>query len=73
MLLSQHSVSFKEIPGFKMNGKGSGGIIPIEPKPKIKGKSKLKKWTCGCQIIRVGKSVFEATCDICSNKFELDE
>ena len=44
-----------------------------DPKPKVKGKSKLKKWTCGCQIVRVGKREFCATCDICNNKFQLDE
>ena len=48
-----------------------GGIIKIPPKPKIRGKSKLKKWTCGCQSARVGKATFEATCCICGNKFEL--
>ncbi len=36
-------------------------------------KSKLKKWSCGCQNVRVGKSSFEATCDICGGKFELVE
>jgi len=48
-------------------------MIPIDPAPKTKGKSKLKKWTCGCQIVRIGKREFCATCDICGNKFVLDE
>jgi hypothetical protein len=71
MLLKQHGVTFDEIPEF--NTKGPKGMVPISPKPKVKGKSKLKKWTCGCQIVRVGKKEFCATCDICGNRFELDE
>jgi hypothetical protein len=71
MLLKQHGVSFDEIPEF--NKGEPKGMVPISPKPKVKGKSKLKKWTCGCQIVRVGKREFCATCDICGNKFELDE
>ncbi len=60
--------------GVKVNGKKSpDGFIKIPPKPKPKGKSKLKKWTCGCQAVRVGKATFEATCDICGNKFDLVE
>ena len=73
LLLKQHGVSFDDIPEFKGNGGIPKGIVPIDPKPKVKGKSKLKKWTCGCQIVRVGKREFSATCDICQNKFELDE
>jgi len=49
------------------------GMIKFPPKVKPKGKSKLKKWTCGCQNARVGKAMFEATCDICGSKFELAE
>jgi len=50
---------------------GSDGIIKIPAKPHPKGKSKLRKWTCGCQNVRVGKSEFKATCDLCGNRFEL--
>lgn len=35
------------------------------------GKSKLKKWTCGCQNAWIGKSDFEAKCKICGNTFVL--
>jgi len=70
MLLKQHGVTFDDILEFKLNGAGPKGMIPIAPKPKIKGKSKLKKWTCGCQIVRVGKREFSATCDICNNRFK---
>ena len=66
-LLKQHGVSFN---GAKPNPMG---LILIPPKKKPKGKSKLKKWSCGCQNARVGKADFEATCDICGNKFELIE
>lgn len=63
-LLRQHGVSF-DTP------LDPNGFIIIPPKKKAKGKSKLRKWSCGCQNVRVGKSEFEATCDLCSNKFEL--
>ncbi len=70
-ILKQHGVSFAE---FDIAGIVKGNsIIPIDPAPKNKGKSKLKKWTCGCQIVRIGKREFCATCDICNNKFKLDE
>jgi len=48
MLLKQHGVTFDEIPEFN-NGEPKG-MVPISPKPKVKGSSKLKKWTCGCQM-----------------------
>ena len=65
-LLKKHAV--------KLNGeKDSDGLIKFPPKAKPKGKSKLKKWTCGCQAVRVGKAMFEATCDICGNKFGIVE
>ncbi|MDA9762238.1 JAB domain-containing protein [Desulfobacterales bacterium] len=72
-LLKQHGVTFDEIPDFSTMISGGGKLIPIDPKPKVKGKSKLKKWTCGCQIVRIGKREFCATCDICNNKFKIDE
>jgi hypothetical protein len=70
LILKQHAVNFDELS--EMNYVNPG-IIPIDPKPKVKGTSKLKKWTCGCQIVRVGKKEFCATCDICINKFHIDE
>jgi DNA repair protein RadC len=73
LLLKQHGIMFDEIPGFSLDWKNPKGMIPIDPKPKVKGKSKLKKWTCGCQIVRIGKREFCATCDICGNKFQFDE
>lgn len=69
-ILKQHAITFDTVPGVSYV---NPGIIPINPKPKVKGKSKLKKWTCGCQIVRVGKRTFSATCDICNNTFELDD
>jgi hypothetical protein len=70
-ILKQHGVSFAE---FDVSGLSKGSsVISIDPAPKKKGKSKLKKWTCGCQIVRIGKREFCATCDICNNKFALDE
>jgi len=70
-ILKQHGVSFAE---FDISGLAKGNtVIPIDSAPKKKGKSKLKKWTCGCQIVRIGKREFYATCDICNNKFTMDE
>ena len=71
MLLKQHGVTFDEITEF--NKGNAEGTVPVSPEPKLKSKSKLKKWACGCQIVRVGKKEFCATWDICGNKFELDE
>ena len=72
-ILMQHGVSFDEVPGFSGNGNSPEGMVPIDTKPKIKGKSKLKKWTCGCQIVRIGTKSFSARCLICNQEFRLDE
>jgi hypothetical protein len=48
-------------------------MLTIDNKLKIKGKSKLRKWSCGCQNVRVGKKYFRATCDMCGNKFLIRE
>ncbi|MBW1693088.1 MAG: hypothetical protein JRJ41_02800 [Deltaproteobacteria bacterium] len=63
-LLRKHGVDFNST-------RNPDGFIVLPPKKKAKGKSKLRKWSCGCQNARIGKSGFEATCDICFNKFEL--
>jgi len=52
--------------------KGVPKIYPIDGKSKIKGKSKLSKWTCPCgQNARVGKAEFHATCNLCKEMFAL--
>jgi hypothetical protein len=63
-LLRQHGVIFDK-------SYGPGMTIEIVPKKKPKGKSKLKKWTCGCTNIRVAISDLEAKCLKCANMFEL--
>jgi hypothetical protein len=70
LTLKQHAVSFAELPGMNYT---HSGIVPIAPDPKVKGKSKLRKWTCGCQIVRVGKRDFRATCNICNNFFVMHD
>ena len=65
-ILQRHGVSFKHDNLVK-----KGGLVLIPPKPKKKGKSKLKKWSCGCQNVRVGTKEFHATCDLCNNPFEM--
>ncbi len=64
-ILRQHGITFD-------NGRQVGKMIAISKKPAIKGRSKLKKWSCPCgQNVRVGKKDFFATCDLCKEKFEL--
>ena len=63
-LLKKHGVVFNHSIDFD-------GIINIPPKIKPKGKSKLKKWTCGCTNVRVAVKEFEAKCLKCGNEFEL--
>ncbi len=65
-ILIRHGVDFNH-----SNMVDKGGLVLIPPKPKKKGKSKLKKWSCGCQNVRIGKSEFHATCNLCGNEFEL--
>ena len=62
-LLRQHAVRFVQQIDLS-------GIIPITHKPKKPGKSKLKKWTCGCTNVRVAISDFRAKCLKCDNEFE---
>jgi hypothetical protein len=69
LLLMQHAVTFEALPDLSV----PGGVMTIGPRPKIKGKSKLRKWSCGCQIVRVGKAVFSATCNLCGNEFRQTE
>ena len=69
-VLTQHAVTFNGLGDIQASDDAK--VIQIDPKPKVKGKSKLSKWTCGCQIVRVGKRDFCATCNICNNKFHLD-
>ena len=63
-LLEKHGVQFPQV-------RNAGGIIEIPAKPKSKGRSKLKKWSCGCTNIRVAVKDFEARCLKCGNRFEL--
>ena len=46
------------------------GLIKIPPVTKPKGKSKLKKWSCGCTNVRVAVKDFQAKCIRCGNDFE---
>ena len=62
-LLKKHGVVFGDRQGLN-------GIIRVQPRYKLKGNSKLKKWTCGCTNVRVAVDL-EAKCLKCENKFEL--
>jgi len=46
----------------------SDGEIKMKEK---QGRSKLKKWSCGCTNVRVGIKDFEAQCLKCGNKFKM--
>jgi DNA repair protein RadC len=46
------------------------GFVRIPPVTKPKGKSKLKKWSCGCTNVRVAVKDFQAKCVRCGNHFE---
>ena len=62
-LLRKHGVAFS-------HSTDAGGVIRMPPKAKPKGKSKLKKWSCGCTNVRVAVKDFEAKCPKCGSKFE---
>ena len=66
-LLRQHGVEPEE------GHETGGGLIVVPPKPKPKGRSKLKKWTCGCTNVRVAIADFQAKCLKCGNEFELED
>ena len=58
-LLRKHGIVFPALSN-------ADGLIEVPPMPKIKGRSKLKKWQCPCgQAARVGRKRFFATCDLC--------
>lgn len=37
---------------------------------RVPGKSKLKKWSCGCTNVRVGQAEFHALCLSCKRRFQ---
>ena len=63
----QHGIILNRDPEAESNG-----IINIPAKAKSKGKSKLKKWSCGCTNIRVAVKYFKAKCLNCGNDFVRD-
>lgn len=71
-LLSRHGVSFSSAAA--IGGDFKDGGIQIDPgKAKKKGRSKLKKWSCGCTNVRVAIQDFEAKCLKCGNQFTLED
>ena len=63
-ILQKHAIRFS-------NAREDNGVLVLQPRAKPSGTSKNRKWSCGCQNVRVGKAEFGATCNICLNKFEL--
>ena len=45
-------------------------IVPTEGR--LKGSSKLRKYSCGCTTLRVAKKSFRALCLLCVNEFASD-
>jgi hypothetical protein len=62
-LLKRHGIVFNQ----PMN---TDDFIKIPPVAKPKGKSKLKKWSCGCTNVRVAVKDFQAKCIRCGNYFK---
>lgn len=44
-----------------------------DPEARPQGRSTMRKWTCGCQSVRVGTREFHAQCLRCGNLFERAE
>jgi hypothetical protein len=65
-LLRDHGVSVK----CKVSTVVESEKIHIEP---TFGRSKLKKWSCGCTNVRVAVADFRAKCLKCNNEFQLVE
>ena len=65
-LLKKHGIVFNRATKLEPDG-----TLKIPPQANLKGKSKLKKWTCGCTNIRVAVKEFEAKCLKCGKKFEV--
>jgi len=69
-MLKRHGVTFENLP-WQDEGEGlKGGMYIIPPKPKPKGRSKLKKWSCGCTNVRVAIEDFQAECLKCGEQFK---
>ncbi len=68
--LRRHGVRFDRLPDHAEIM--TDGSVKIDPdKGRKKGKSKLKKWTCGCTNVRVAVADFNATCNKCGSRFEM--
>lgn len=63
-LLKKHGIEFVD----RIN---PDGIVSDAFRCRMKGNSKLKKWSCGCTNIRVAVKEFKAKCLKCGNKFEI--
>ena len=66
-LLKSHGITFNK--GMESE---TDGTIKIPSKKKSKGRSKLKKWSCGCTNVRVAVKDFEAKCLKCCHDFKRD-
>jgi hypothetical protein len=69
-LLKQHAVEIQQPKGSQINY-FEAISIDQQPETKPKGRSTLKKWECGCTVVRVGKKEFAAKCLKCGETFRL--
>jgi hypothetical protein len=71
-LLKEHGVDVPtEAEEDDESGSGRGRLVrrAVGRIARIKGKSTLAKWTCGCQSVRCGRADLQAVCAKCNNRF----
>jgi hypothetical protein len=61
------------VPEPKTTPKGRPVDWWADPEKRRRGRSTMRKWSCGCQIVRVGTKEFHAQCTRCRNLFECME
>lgn len=77
--LAQHQVGYSAQSPFKEFLKNNGVEVPhdaadIEPRERrVKGRSKQKKWSCGCTNIRCAVADLHAQCLKCAHVFRCIE
>ena len=59
------------LPEPKLTPRGKPLDWWTDPEKRRKGRSSLRKWSCGCQNVRVGTQEFHAQCLLCGNEFRL--
>ena len=72
LIMREPFISLMKKEGFELpHHSGNPRKIRIETENRKNGKSKLKKWSCGCTNARVAVINFQAECLKCGNRFQL--